>query len=105
FVKPPSTPSISTLSLHDALPIFEIERGDKIGDILLVRDGWLVDVKRLESTRLFEKNSPGMGTHRCIGMAIVEKPQFGDTASNQRSEEHTSELQSPYDLVCRLLLE
>src|SRR5207248_6432363 len=23
----------------------------------------------------------------------------------QRSEEHTSELQSPYDLVCRLLLE
>src|SRR5207248_7717359 len=24
---------------------------------------------------------------------------------NNRSEEHTSELQSPYDLVCRLLLE
>src|SRR5438094_6727922 len=24
---------------------------------------------------------------------------------DQRSEEHTSELQSPYDLVCRLLLE
>src|SRR5437867_11843610 len=27
------------------------------------------------------------------------------TVSSQRSEEHTSELQSPYDLVCRLLLE
>src|SRR5438094_4518602 len=26
-------------------------------------------------------------------------------ASRERSEEHTSELQSPYDLVCRLLLE
>src|SRR5207248_3776198 len=26
-------------------------------------------------------------------------------ASRSRSEEHTSELQSPYDLVCRLLLE
>src|SRR5207248_11278972 len=26
-------------------------------------------------------------------------------ASAKRSEEHTSELQSPYDLVCRLLLE
>src|SRR6266705_6240164 len=26
-------------------------------------------------------------------------------ASPPRSEEHTSELQSPYDLVCRLLLE
>src|SRR6266516_5254361 len=25
--------------------------------------------------------------------------------TNNRSEEHTSELQSPYDLVCRLLLE
>src|SRR5437867_10233635 len=25
--------------------------------------------------------------------------------SSMRSEEHTSELQSPYDLVCRLLLE
>src|SRR5207248_8444005 len=28
-----------------------------------------------------------------------------DTAYGTRSEEHTSELQSPYDLVCRLLLE
>src|SRR5437867_10778399 len=26
-------------------------------------------------------------------------------ATAERSEEHTSELQSPYDLVCRLLLE
>src|SRR5437867_5036473 len=26
-------------------------------------------------------------------------------AEHARSEEHTSELQSPYDLVCRLLLE
>src|SRR5437867_9500006 len=26
-------------------------------------------------------------------------------SSRPRSEEHTSELQSPYDLVCRLLLE
>src|SRR6266516_5400269 len=28
-----------------------------------------------------------------------------ELASSRRSEEHTSELQSPYDLVCRLLLE
>src|SRR5437867_10617135 len=28
-----------------------------------------------------------------------------DRSRRQRSEEHTSELQSPYDLVCRLLLE
>src|SRR5437867_8753598 len=29
----------------------------------------------------------------------------GATRDRKRSEEHTSELQSPYDLVCRLLLE
>src|SRR5207248_6783365 len=29
----------------------------------------------------------------------------GDGQPARRSEEHTSELQSPYDLVCRLLLE
>src|SRR5207248_5590340 len=40
-----------------------------------------------------------------------DRPHAGCTASAaesskaSRSEEHTSELQSPYDLVCRLLLE
>src|SRR5437867_8608016 len=29
----------------------------------------------------------------------------GGLGPTERSEEHTSELQSPYDLVCRLLLE
>src|SRR5207248_9616604 len=29
----------------------------------------------------------------------------GEARDDPRSEEHTSELQSPYDLVCRLLLE
>src|SRR5207248_8694621 len=34
------------------------------------------------------------------------KPRGEDqAAASFRSEEHTSELQSPYDLVCRLLLE
>src|SRR5207248_8541180 len=32
-------------------------------------------------------------------------PYDGDDPHAGRSEEHTSELQSPYDLVCRLLLE
>src|SRR5207248_6281493 len=38
------------------------------------------------------------GDMRCRGFLL------GGTAG-RRSEEHTSELQSPYDLVCRLLLE
>src|SRR5438094_1565102 len=33
------------------------------------------------------------------------KPALRDGIKSYRSEEHTSELQSPYDLVCRLLLE
>src|SRR5207248_10903799 len=34
---------------------------------------------------------------------LEERTRIGDL--RERSEEHTSELQSPYDLVCRLLLE
>src|SRR5207248_10082760 len=41
-------------------------------------------------------------------VSLVEKCSNGaikmPTPRNPRSEEHTSELQSPYDLVCRLLL-
>src|SRR5207248_6598214 len=33
------------------------------------------------------------------------QPEGTELIPNLRSEEHTSELQSPYDLVCRLLLE
>src|SRR5438094_1251773 len=41
---------------------------------------------------------------RCVVSATgVELHYHGEVVS--RSEEHTSELQSPYDLVCRLLLE
>src|SRR5437867_8274873 len=40
--------------------------------------------------------------------SISSKGRIGSNISGRfanRSEEHTSELQSPYDLVCRLLLE
>src|SRR5258708_30811380 len=40
--------------------------------------------------------------HRLAKRAIVHP---GDLADERRSEEHTSELQSPDHLVCRLLLE
>src|SRR5258708_20688562 len=36
---------------------------------------------------------------------IFENPERGSRRSEHRSEEHTSELQSPDHLVCRLLLE
>src|SRR5437867_8502389 len=52
------------------------------------------------------EDDPDLGSVRC---QIVTDSR-GETSDNDeqqggRSEEHTSELQSPYDLVCRLLLE
>src|SRR5207248_6797634 len=39
------------------------------------------------------------------GVALASTIKLVKSRREQRSEEHTSELQSPYDLVCRLLLE
>src|SRR2546426_6821015 len=44
-------------------------------------------------------------SHLAAGAARRVKPTINDHASSPRSEEHTSELQSPCNLVCRLLLE
>src|SRR5437867_10106264 len=43
----------------------------------------------------------------CAGQtnAAIAAKLFISAKTVDRSEEHTSELQSPYDLVCRLLLE
>src|SRR2546426_5706290 len=68
FFNDTATTEIYTLSLHDALPIYQLQ---------LVAD-------RLGHLGLFEKVNYEYHT---------------------RSEEHTSELQSPCNLVCRLLLE
>src|SRR5699024_11591050 len=46
-----------------------------------------------------------LGAEHCEDAVIAINP-LGDTGWRvQRSEEHTSELQSRFDLVCRLLLE
>src|SRR5256885_3127947 len=43
---------------------------------------------------------------RCRPAAVgVDQHVLGSEVSDDRSEEHTSELQSPCNLVCRLLLE
>src|SRR5436189_4568971 len=54
-----------------------------------------LDVERERDRRLFERAPEGL-PHR---VAVVRR------ADGVRSEEHTSELQSPMYLVCRLLLE
>src|SRR5207248_9971929 len=40
-----------------------------------------------------------------VAGAAPPRRRGGAAPATRRSEEHTSELQSPYDLVCRLLLE
>src|SRR5438876_6901108 len=75
FYNDPATTEIYTLSLHDALPI------SKSCPTLAVDD---TPIHR-----------------RAIGMHVEDRQEDPDA----RSEEHTSELQSPVHLVCRLLLE
>src|SRR5688572_32717781 len=71
FFNDTATTEIYTLSLHDALPISDPERGSR---------------RAADPAR-----RPGHGRARRCGA--------------RRSEEHTSELQSQSNLVCRLLLE
>src|SRR5206468_11374312 len=81
----PATTSISTLSLHDALPIFPAAA-----------------VARTRAV-LFRARPPGGGKGGNRRPALAFSRPF--LPSFPRSEEHTSELQSRSDLVCPLLLE
>src|SRR5260221_10924923 len=65
--------------------------------------GQAVDVRpnrRHADARIAGKSGFRPGLHRA-----VRPPGDRDDARHRRSEEHTSELQSHSDLVCRLLLE
>src|SRR5688572_33218912 len=76
FFNDTATTEIYTLSLHDALPIWRRHADDRVVD----------SAARDRSAE-----------HR--GVAAE------DALPEPRSEEHTSELQSQSNLVCRLLLE
>src|SRR2546430_15458138 len=82
FFNDTATTEIYTLSLHDALPI-----------------------SRYPNRRLRCFASPRTTTP--MGFRPREESEFeeGESAGTARSEEHTSELQSQSNLVCRLLLE
>src|SRR5690606_40114518 len=95
-------PAISTLSLHDALPISRVDRRQQLVEPLI---GPLVGRKHLLA-RLAGQPFP----LRRLRLAPLEqrRPYLRQSfmqPENVRSEEHTSELQSRENLVCRLLLE
>src|SRR5207248_10525741 len=89
FFTAPSPTQIYTLSLHDALPISVDGQRRGIaanGRAIRIVNSYFSDIKR-----------KGDESQAICG--------WGGDGPFERSEEHTSELQSPYDLVCRLLLE
>ena len=57
------------------------------------------------STIEVDKIIPQSGTNLQVGEAGDSLTLQNGVIPNSRSEEHTSELQSPCNLVCRLLLE
>src|SRR5207248_10846284 len=96
-------PDTSPLSLHDALPIFlpadlHPRPGDAIPRRPQARAGPHPAVARRPRARRPTRPASLLGA----AARDDARPAAGRA---RRSEEHTSELQSPYDLVCRLLLE
>src|SRR5438034_2439255 len=82
FFKYTTPTAIYTLSLHDALPIYRRDAGFR------ATNGEIVTVGRVD-----QKGRIHLRDGRVL------------PGNYKRSEEHTSELQSHSDLVCRLLLE
>src|SRR5437867_5191289 len=69
---------------------------------------WLMLILGFIYSLMVNANINGVGhnfIHNPFFRSELLNRLFGVTQSIARSEEHTSELQSPYDLVCRLLLE
>src|SRR5690242_21220534 len=93
----PAPTELSPLSLHDALPICALlglqhpPPGPGAGDR---SDGGAPGMKE-------SRESTGIGS--LASQSVVYG--FGGVLARMRSEEHTSELQSHVNLVCRLLLE
>src|SRR5699024_11229670 len=103
FLSPPPPPPLSTLSLHDALPIFLRIRQCEWFQTFLIYFKIVhpfVD-ERLILPALVNDIFRHSGKPDKICAAFRRKKP----AQILRSEEHTSELQSRFDLVCRLLLE
>src|SRR5205807_10530266 len=99
------TTNTYTLSLHDALPISErpADIARAIGRLLDDRAlaARLGAAARRRAVADFDID--GLLTREVDVVRAVARRDL--TALFERSEEHTSELQSPCNLVCRLLLE
>src|SRR5699024_11826693 len=101
FLKaPPPTPRY-VLSLHDALPISCV--GSTVRSTNSSRHSISTSPPRQRWRRSRPSSTPTRRWSNPSGRGVC--PRVGRRPPRRRSEEHTSELQSRFELVCRLLLE
>src|SRR3989449_6847791 len=102
FFNDTATTEIYTLSLHDALPIYQIKSVES--EVELCRQAALEAVSHAADLRnqTIQAEEASLSLERQASRAGAENASL---VQEHRSEEHTSELQSRLHLVCRLLLE
>src|SRR5690606_40905541 len=87
--------AVNTLSLHAALPIF-ISHIHEFYSIIMLERTHLAIVQEVEKQGSLTA---------AANVLCVTQSALSHSMKKLRSEEHTSELQSRENLVCRLLLE
>src|SRR5256885_10569217 len=101
FFNEPAPTEISPLSLPDALPICSAVSARLLLDPLASP---LLDCGPQSNTKGAGAPRPSGGGLVAVARAGAKSEAGKRPALSRRSEEHTSELQSPCNLVCRLLL-
>src|SRR5690606_40925774 len=98
----PAPTQLSTLSLHDALPILLHDAGADPARLVALKAELIGQGRRVRLER-----APRNLKALLDSLAASGYRHFAHVghAASARSEEHTSELQSRENLVCRLLLE
>src|SRR5699024_11919930 len=101
---PPLTPT-PLLSLHDALPILRVNTLAlrKPSPLRIAQPAAAHDASSYAAVSSGRCDSGGSASPAGYVLSACRTPT--SLPMKTRSEEHTSELQSRFDLVCRLLLE
>src|SRR5256885_4754039 len=103
FLNVPAPPEISPLPLPDALPIWSMTAPEPRRPRMRIATA----IRAADFDTSYEGTPPWeIGRPQPALLAVAEEGRVtGRVLDVGRSEEHTSELQSPCNLVCRLLLE